>query len=109
MRFFRCQMRSVLCFVCLDVNGADRGLQKADLGCVTGRFDDHRFVLDGNNLADDAAGGGDFIADLQLVAHLLCFLILLLLGLVKEEIENKENTNGRIYRNNRHPHLRFRL
>ena len=74
--------------LCLDVNLADRALEQADLGAVMAGLDDNSFFSDADDLADDAADGGDLVTYRKAVTHFIDFFFLLLLGADHKEIEN---------------------
>ena len=83
----------LLCVLCLDVDLADRALEQTDLGAVVAGFDQNGFVSDADDLADDAANGGDLVANREAVTHFVNFLFLLLLGADHEEIEEHADQN----------------
>ena len=59
---------------------------------VSTRLNNERIVLNGNDLADDAADRCDFVADLKVVTHCLLFLLLFLLRSDHKKIHNGENS-----------------
>ena len=79
--------------LCLDVNLADRALEQADLGAVMAGLDDNSFFSDADDLADDAADGGDLITYTQLISHVLKLFLLLVFGTNKEEVEYYDKNN----------------
>ena len=66
-------------------DGLDRSTAETDLGAVAAGLQNEGVLLDGDHAANDTADGGDLIADLQRIAHLGLFLLLLLLGPVNEQ------------------------
>ena len=82
----------LLSVVSLNVDRTDGRAENADLGALCAGFENKSLVLDGNNTADNTAGGSDLIADSEAVAHLVCLLFLLLLGTVNNKIEEKEKS-----------------
>lgn len=90
--FFRCLFCRGICFGSVEfaVDALDRGAFEADAGSFLGGLKDESLFLHVHDSADDAADGGDFIADGKTVSHLLRFLFLLFLGADHEEIHDDE-------------------
>ena len=82
----------LLSVVCLNVDRTYGRAENADLGALCAGFENKGLVLDGNNTSDNAAGGGDLIADSEAVAHFVYLLFLLLLGTVDDEIEEEKKS-----------------
>ena len=80
----------LFCVFCLYVNAADSTLENANLGALVRGLDYAGLFFDANDLADDAANGGDFIANSQVVAHVVLFLLLLFLGANHYKVHNQQ-------------------
>ena len=87
--------KSVVCVLCLHVNTADRTLEDADLGALVGGLDYAGLFLDADDFTDDAADGSNLIANRQVVAHFVLFLLLLFLGANHKEIHCNQHQNDR--------------
>ena len=72
-------------------DGRDSGLQEYHLALAGD--DGNAVILDVADLTDDTADGNDLVADLDGVAHILGFLIALLLRSEDEEVENGNHTH----------------
>lgn len=90
--FFCCLFRRGVGFGSIEfaVDALERGAFKADAGSFLGGFENESFFLHVHDSADDAADGGDLIADGKAVSHRLRFFFLLLLGTDHEEIHDDE-------------------
>ena len=95
----------VLRILCVYINAANCALQQTNTGVVTAGLDDHGFFLDANHLADDTADGGDFVANHQIVTHIVGFLLLLLLRTDDEKIEHDRNNCNQAKRHPSAAHL----
>ena len=90
MLIFKGLVSSVLC---LNVYLADRALEDTDLGTCTAGLDNAGLILDAYDLTDDAADGGDLVANGEIISHVSGFLFLLLLGTDAEEIECNDHAS----------------
>ena len=82
------RLLSVLSFY---VNVADSAFEYADLCSVAAGLKNESFFLYADDLSDDTADGRDLIADLKIVAHIVLFLLLLLLRPYHKEIHCHEH------------------
>ena len=80
---------------CFFENGADSPLLDLNLCLVAAGFKKNHVVLDGDDNADDSAGGDNSVASCDGITHLLGFALLLLLRTHDEEIEHyREEREG---------------
>ena len=77
----------------MNVNTENRALEDTESGSFSARFDNAGFFLDADDLTDDSADGGNFIANLKVVSHLCGFLFLLLLRSDHCEIHQNCHSN----------------
>ena len=75
------------------VVGGNGKLRKLDADAVSSRFDDDGIVLDGDDVADDAADGRDVVADLQGITHLLGFFFALVFRADHKEVEHRDQND----------------
>ena len=68
----------------------DSELRELHTDAVGASLDDDRVILHGHDVADDAADGRDVVADLQRIAHGLCFLLPLVFRADHEEVEDRD-------------------
>ena len=71
--------RGCIFFRGADIDGTDRGFEEADFGTGLAGFDGDSIFLHADDLTDDPADGGDFISDLESIAHSGGFFFLFLL------------------------------
>ena len=71
--------------------GLDRPAFYPDLAPIRTGLDHNGVLTKGNDPADDAAAGGDFIAYLQVVAHLLRFLLPFSLGTNQDKVHGNDD------------------
>ena len=84
---------ALFCVFSLYVNAADCRFQKTDAGAVTCGFQHKGLFLDADNLADDSADGGDFISNLEIVAHFVYLFFLLFLGTNARKVKDCDDHN----------------
>ena len=72
------------------VVAGDSELRELNADAVGAGLDDDRVILHGHDVADDAADGRDVVADLQRIAHGLCFLLPLVFRADHEEVEDRD-------------------
>lgn len=78
----------------VNIYAANGTFEDANLGAIMTGLDHNGLFFDADDFADDAADGGNLISDHQLVAHLVDFFFLLLLGTYCNEIKNKEEDDN---------------
>ena len=66
-------------------------LGKLDTDAVSASLDHDGVLLHGADGTGDTADGGDLIADRQRIAHVLSFLLALVLGTDHEEVQHGEH------------------
>ena len=73
------------------IDGANGAFEQTDAGVVARGLDHHGFFLDADDLADDAADGRDLISYLEVVTHIVGFLLAFFLRADHQKIQCNEH------------------